>query len=201
MISIIMPSYLGPYKSAAKNREQKIVRAIRSAQAQTYEDWELIVISDGCDKTVQIVREIHDSRIRLYKIPKQPTWSGEVRNSGIRLAMGNYCLYLDIDDAFAPEHLAEIAPHLKGKAWYWMDDWVYRKESKDFRHRKCDINKAGKCGTSNIIHKPAFALWQSKDNYAHDWNFINNLKGASKDYGYIKAGRYLVCHVPGRCDI
>ena len=201
MISVIMPSYLGTYKNAAKDRDKKIVRAIRSVQAQTYTDWELIVISDGCDKTVEIVKEIKDSRIRLYKIPKQPVWSGEVRNTGIRLSVGNYCLYLDIDDAFAPEHLAEIVPFLKGKAWYWMDDWVYVKDKKEFRHRKCNVNKAGKCWTSNLIHKPGIALWNTKDNYAHDWNFINNLKGASKDYEYIKAGKYLVAHIPGRIDI
>lgn len=194
-----MPSYLGKYKHAARNRDTKIVRAIYSVINQTYQDWELIVISDGCDKTIEIVREIYDTRIRLYKIPKQPTWSGAVRNTGISLSLGQYCLYLDIDDAFAPEHLAEIAPHLKGKAWYWMDDWVYK--DKEFRHRKCDVHKVGRCGTSNLIHKPEVAMWNSKDNYAHDWNFINNLKNGSKDYGYIKAGKYLVCHVPGKFDI
>jgi len=201
MISIIMPSYLGAYKTAAKNRDKTIIRAIESVKAQTYKDWELIVIADGCEKTVEIVKPFISERIRLLKIPKQPMWSGEVRNTGIRASKGNYCLYLDIDDAFDPVHLSEIAPFLKGKDWYWMDDWIYSNESKGFRHRKCSIDILGRCGTSNIIHKPSLALWNTKDNYAHDWRFIQNLKQASKNYEYIKAGRYLVCHVPGRVQV
>ena len=60
MISIIMPSYLGAYKHAAKDRDKKIVRAIYSVCRQTYKDWELVVIADGCNKTVDIVQEIVD---------------------------------------------------------------------------------------------------------------------------------------------
>ena len=201
MISIVMPSYLGQYKRAANDRDKKIVRAILSVVRQDFTEWELIVVADGCEKTVEIVRPFVSEKIRLFRIPKQKTWSGEVRNTGIRLALGQYCLYLDIDDAFAPEHLAEIAPHLKGKAWYWMDDWEYNKQAKEFRYRKCSITKPGKCGTSNIIHKPGIAFWNEKDTYAHDWNFINNLKRASNDFEYIKAGRYLVCHIPGRTEV
>ena len=46
MISVIMPSYLGAYKNAAKDRDRKIVRAINSVVRQTYKDWELIIIAD-----------------------------------------------------------------------------------------------------------------------------------------------------------
>lgn len=195
MISIIMPSFLGKYKGAAKDRDTKIVRAIKSVQAQTFTDWELLVIADGCQKTVDIVRDIPDSRIKLFKIPKQKIWSGMVRNTGIERAEGEYILYLDIDDAFHPAHLSEIVVYLKGKSWYWMDDYVWN--GTEFRHRKCNVDKLGQCGTSNIIHKK-IATWNEKDTYAHDWQFINNLRKASKDYEYIKAGKYLVCHIPSR---
>lgn len=204
-ISIIMPSYLGAYKRAAKDRDKKIVRAIQSVINQTYKDWELIIVADGCNKTVEIVQNVveltKDPRIRCIYIDKQPLWSGVVRNTGIMASEGKYCLYLDIDDAFAPEHLEEIAPSLNGKDWYWMDDWVYAQDKKEFRHRKCDINVLGRCGTSNLIHKPGLAWWNENDNYAHDWKFIANLKQASKDYEYINAGKYLVCHIPGRTEV
>ena len=199
MISVIMPSFLGEYKKAAKNRDTKIVRAIHSVIKQTYEDWELIVVADGCQKTVDIVRDIPDSRIKTYFIQKQPTWSGKVRNTGLDAAFGEYCLYLDIDDAFAPTHLSEIYVYLQGKDWYWTDDYVWN--GKEFRHRKCNIVKVGKCGTSNLIHKKDLARWNEKDTYAHDWKFIANLREASRDYEYIKGGKYLVCHIPGRADI
>ncbi len=192
-----MPSFLGKYRNAAQGRDWKIVRAIESVINQTFKDWELIVVADGCKKTVEIVQKITDERVILLYIDKQKLWSGYVRNTGIDRAQGGYICYLDIDDCFAPEHLAEIAPLLKGKDWYWCDDYVYN--GTEFRHRKCNVDKLGQCGTSNLIHKK-IAWWEAKDGYAHDWNFLNNLKSASKNYEYIKAGRYLVCHVPGRAD-
>ena len=51
--SVIMPSFLGEYSRAAQNREDKIVRAIDSCLDQEY--YELIIIADGCQKTVDIV--------------------------------------------------------------------------------------------------------------------------------------------------
>ena len=202
MISIIMPSYLGPYKKAAKNREKKIVRAIQSVHKQTYEDWELIVIADGCDKTVEILSNISylygDERIHVFKIDKQPIWSGNVRNAGLDEASGDYAVYLDIDDVFAPNHLDSLASFDK-LDWYWFDDYVWN--GQEFRHRKCSVNKVGRCGTCNIMHRPGLARWNAKDNYAHDWKFIQNLKAASGKYEYIKAGYYLVCHIPGRMDV
>ena len=200
-ISVIMPSYLGPYKNAAKDRDKKIVRAIQSVINQTYENWELIVVADGCMETKNIVSKIRDLRVRGYWVTKQPIWSGIVRNTGLDAATGEYSCYLDIDDAFGATHLEEIAKKLKGKDWYWIDDYVWDKNNSNFRWRKCNINRVGQCGTSNLVHRTDLARWNEKDNYAHDWKFIANLKKASKDYEYIKAGKYLVCHIPGRFDI
>ena len=193
-----MPSYLGHYRNAAKDRDTKIVRAIQSVINQTYQSWELIVIADGCQQTVDIVRDIPDSRIKIFKIPKQKLWSGRVRNTGLERSNEKYCLYLDIDDAFAPDHLESIEACIDDKAWYWTDDYVWN--GKEFRHRKCFIDKIGQCGTSNLVHKN-IARWNEKDNYAHDWNFTNNLRSASRDYEYIKGGKYLVCHIPGRTEV
>jgi glycosyltransferase involved in cell wall biosynthesis len=202
MISIIMPSFLGAYKKAAADRDKKIVRAIMSVRNQTFEDWELIIVADGCEKTVEIVTDISylysDERIKLIPIEKQPMWSGTVRNTGLDEAVGDYAVYLDIDDAFAPEHLEGLAKYNK-KDWYWFDDYVWN--GKEFRHRICNVDRLGQCGTCNLMHRPGLARWNKKDNYAHDWRFIANLKKASKDYERIRAGAYLVCHAPGKFDI
>ena len=56
LVSIIMPSY---------NSEKYIVTAIKSVQAQTYENWELLVVDDcSTDSTVDIIRRFEDARIR-----------------------------------------------------------------------------------------------------------------------------------------
>ena len=197
-----MPSYLGSYKKAAKDRDNKIVRAIQTVRNQTYEDWELIIIADGCNRTVEIVQRIvdicQDDRIKLLYIDKQTTWSGTVRNTGLTNARGEYACYLDIDDVFQRDHLLELSA-FSGREWYWFDDYVWN--GHEFRWRKCNIDKTGKCGTSNVMHKPGLAKWKPKGSYAHDWVFIGELKKASKDYEYVKAGKYCVCHVPGGFDI
>ena len=81
-ISIIMPSYLGDYPMAAKDRELKIHRAIYSVLKQEYENWELIIIADGCNKTVDIINKYKDNRIILISVTKQRIYS-DIRNIGI----------------------------------------------------------------------------------------------------------------------
>lgn len=200
MISVVMASYLGHYKNAAKDRDKKIIRAIYSVLAQTYEDWELLVVADGCMLTKSIVSHFFDSRIKLIFIDKQTTWSGNVRNTGLQKATGDYACYLDVDDLFSPQHLQILSTATEtGKDWYWFDDYVWA--GSEFIWRKCSVDKLGKCGTSNVLHKPSLAQWKPNGNYAHDWVFIKALQKASKNYSYIGAGQYCVCHIPGRFDI
>ena len=59
MISIIMPSYLGAYRKSAKDREVKLRRAVKSVIHQEYDDWELIIVADVCERTVEIIKEIN----------------------------------------------------------------------------------------------------------------------------------------------
>jgi len=203
MISIVMPSYLGQYKRAAKDRDTKILRAISSVTKQCFREWELIIVADGCERTLEIVDPLlsRDERLRLEFIEKAPLWSGRPRNTGISLAQGKYICYLDIDDIFAPDHLSSMLPEMDGQDWYWFDDYKFNIKDRNFRHVKRNVNKLGNCGTSNIMHRPHLAKWNDRDNYAHDWRFIQKLKKASRKYKYIKGGRYLVCHIPGEYDV
>lgn len=195
-----MASYLGEYRKAAKHRDKKIIRAIDSALNQTYEDIELIVIADGCQKTVDIVKNhyLYSNKISGYLIAKQKTWSGTVRNTGIEKASGQWICYLDIDDYLQKTHVENIMKHITAKDdWLFFDDMIASKEGK-VKKRRCALSM-GKCGTSNIIHKK-IALWDEKGTYAHDWRFIKNLQRASRNYRKIVAGEYVVCHIPGRLD-
>lgn len=93
-VSIIMPTY---------NRADTIERAIRSAQAQTFEDWELVIIDDGSsDNTAALVPK-DDPRIKYHAQPNRGFV--EARNAGLQAAVGEYVAFLDSDDELKPFHL------------------------------------------------------------------------------------------------
>jgi glycosyltransferase involved in cell wall biosynthesis len=84
----------------AYNSQAYIADAIRSVQAQTLGDWELLVIDDGSrDDTCSIVTEmaLEDPRIRLYR-NEENMGAARSRNRGIAMSRGAYVALLDSDD-------------------------------------------------------------------------------------------------------
>lgn len=199
--SIILPSYLGEYTGAAQNRPYKLERAIRSVLSQTVTDFELIVVSDGCAKTPEIVQIFKDERIKLIKLEKQKIWSGVVRNAGIDAASGEYIVYIDSDDIWGAGHLKCILNGINANPsakWFFFNDLVPFDGM--FNERYCTLTIGG-CGTSNLCHPKEPCRWKVEDGYAHDWNFIKELRTWSKEYSHIGCAEYLVCHIPNQIDI
>ena len=84
----------------AYNAEKYIEKAIRSVLAQTYKEWELIVINDcSTDNTEQIVLKIASEDIRIRYL-KNAVNSGvsESRNVGIKKSRNDWIAFLDSDD-------------------------------------------------------------------------------------------------------
>lgn len=193
--SIIIPSYLGEYRTAAQDRELKIVRAIKSVQDQSFQDFEIVVVADGCPDTVRIVSQIKDERISLYMITKSKIWSGVPRQTGINNAKGDYIVYLDIDDLFGVNHLFNINRGLNDFDWVWFDDIRYFPKSGEWYLNQCDIRIVGRHGTSNICHKRALPYKWQHSGYAHDFYFIKLLR-QNHNVAKIEGGEYYVCHIP-----
>ena len=201
--SIILPSYLGQYKNAAQNRDVKLLRAINSVIKQTFQDWELIVVADGCEKTCQLFMDnVTDKRVKLLSLTKQKMFSCEVRNAGIRVASGEYVLYLDSDDIFGNLHLETIEKNLNGFDWVYFFDLIYKAKQENFIERKCDAGSIYKCGTSNFCHKRSLGeLWADNGYAREDLMFARNLIRSSKNFKKIETPYYYVCHIPRKYDI
>lgn len=93
--SIIVPAY---------NRAHMISGTIKSVLAQTYADWELIIVDDGSkDNTKSVVESYSDKRIRY--IYQDNAERSAARNNGIRNSKGKYITFVDSDDYFLPRRL------------------------------------------------------------------------------------------------
>ena len=97
--SIIIPTY---------NRAAFLPKAIESVLAQTYTDWELIVVDDGStDNTKDVVAQYPDSRI-LY-IYQDNAERSAARNNGIAHASGEYVCFMDSDNYMLPDRLEKLS--------------------------------------------------------------------------------------------
>lgn len=95
------------------NGEKYISAAIEFVIAQTYKNWELIIINDkSTDDSVKIINrfKIKDSRIRLVENEKNTGLPATPRNVGINEAKGRYIAFLDCDDVWLANKLNNQIP-------------------------------------------------------------------------------------------
>jgi glycosyltransferase involved in cell wall biosynthesis len=94
-VSVIIPTF---------NRATQLQRAIESVLAQSFTDFEVLIVDDGSkDNTEQMVKQFTDNRIRYFY--KHNEERSIARNYGIKMATGNYVVFLDSDDLYLKEHL------------------------------------------------------------------------------------------------
>jgi len=95
-VSVIIPAH---------NRAPVIDRAIRSVLAQTFRDFELIVVDDASsDTTAEVVSASSQQRTRLIRLASH-VGAARARNAGIAESRGEWIAFLDSDDEWLPEKL------------------------------------------------------------------------------------------------
>jgi glycosyltransferase involved in cell wall biosynthesis len=98
VVSVIMPCL---------NSEKHIAAAIDSVLAQTFRDFELIIVDNGStDRTFEILGSLKDPRIRILSQPLRGV--SRARNLGLRESRGTFIAFLDSDDTWATDFLNEM---------------------------------------------------------------------------------------------
>jgi len=111
LVSIVVPVY---------NAERFIEETIQYVKAQTYENWELILVDDcSADNSCNVIENCMktDTRIKLVR-QEANCGAAKCRNKGVSCAQGRYICFLDADDIWEQEKLArETAFIAKGKGF------------------------------------------------------------------------------------
>jgi glycosyltransferase involved in cell wall biosynthesis len=96
-VSVIIATY---------NWSSVLPYSIGSVLRQTMQDFEILVVGDGCtDDSEQVVKAIGDPRIRWINLPANTRHQSGPNNEGLRQARGEFIAYLGHDDLWLPHHL------------------------------------------------------------------------------------------------
>jgi len=111
-VSVIMPAY---------NAAKTIAASIESVLAQTYTNWELIIVNDGStDDTVRVIAPyLRDSRVKLINLERNQGLPA-ARNLGAERASGDYIAFLDADDLWLPAKLEKQLKYHQSHPEYFI---------------------------------------------------------------------------------
>lgn len=153
-VSVIIPAY---------NSRSFVRRAINSVIAQSYSNWELIIVDDcSTDDTYSVCESIKDDRIRVIKHEKN-TGAGVARQTGLKYATGDFVTFLDSDDYLLPNFIEGMITLQKQHD----SDIVYT--SFTISYEKEGVNK--------VIPAGDFIMSESATVQLYYWNEIKFLTG------------------------
>jgi hypothetical protein len=152
-ISVVMQVNLTDYSGSRSDAVNKFRRAVKSYQNQIYKNCELIIVSDGCNRSHQIYnREFkEDSSIKFIFLDKNGAplmyeetdkgkyYRGFPRRAGVGISTGSLITYMDSDDYLLPEFtmtLMLIYNAAPDKDWYINTSWY---DSSDHSWEESDI--------------------------------------------------------------
>ena len=102
-VSVIIPLY---------NKAEHIARTLNSVLAQSFHDFEVIVVDDGStDSGPDVIIKYDDPRVRMMR--QENAGPGAARNAGLKAAKGKYVVFLDADDELMLDFLQASISHLK----------------------------------------------------------------------------------------
>lgn len=172
-VSVITPTW--------QRHQLLLERAIPSVQAQTFQDFEHIVISDGPDPTLRhLLAGLPVTYLECARHDEHPmNFGSRARNAGLRIAAGELVAYLDDDNAWRPDHLDLLVKALDDNP---AAGFAY---SRMLTHPQgtvigADPPRYGGIDTSLIMHRRELlkvAVWPKPaqidfDQHAPDWAIV-----------------------------
>ncbi len=97
-VAVVIPAY---------NAAAHVGEALESVFAQTFTDYEVIVVNDGSPDTPDLERALDPYRSRIVYLVQENQGPSAARNAALLKARAEYVAFLDSDDIWEPEHLAE----------------------------------------------------------------------------------------------
>lgn len=192
-VSIIMPYY---------NATTYILETIEAIIAQTYKDWELIIVDDcsSAPETAEILKQVADmdERIKVLRAEKNGG-AGLARNIGIKVAQGRYIGFCDSDDWWYPTKLEEQLKFMHDNSYEltctWYEDANEQLESyytmkQPFRQSYKSMITGCNIGTPGVLFdtKRIGKKYMPPLRRAEDWGlWMNILKEVDYIYTYPKA--------------
>ena len=179
LVSVVIPCY---------NHEKYLEQAVDSVLAQTFHDYEIIVVNDGSpgDTLKALTKYVDEPRVRYLK--QKNTGLAGARNAGVCAARGKYILPLDADDMLAPEFLMRALEEMrKGDGIIYSDFVAFRDDGSTSKHVQPEYNfsemlERGMMFATSLYPK---AMWEEVGGYDEDFHI------GWEDYAFwIAAGAY-----------
>ncbi len=104
LVSVITPTY---------NCGKFIGETIKAVQAQTYTNWEMIIVDDcSTDNTEDVVKAFEDPRIRYFRLDVN-SGAAVARTTAMKMAEGEYMAFCDSDDLWVPDKIARQLAYMQ----------------------------------------------------------------------------------------
>lgn len=171
VISIIIPVY---------NSSQFILNTLISLEAQSYNNYEIVLINDGSsDNSLDILKNYKSNKSNIILYSQKNSGVSVARNKGIELANGDFVAFLDSDDTYAPTFLEKMLAKQKEK----NANVVY-----------CGFNYVRRSGKSSAIYNSfiegyILSSYLQRNGYFHFSGMLIRKRILIENFIYFEIGR------------
>lgn len=180
LISVYIPTY---------NRAELLLeRSVPSVLAQTYKNFELIIVGDHCtDNTEELISKVNDKRIKFYNLPKKSKgyplnaegrwFAGPVKpaNQALKMARGKWIARIDDDDIFTKDHIEVSLKFAQENDYEFMSAaYIAERHGKRYiENVKNDNPRIG--GTQTWFYRSYLKFFKYNINcWRKSWNRVND---------------------------